>query len=167
MQCMILVNDVSCFRFRPSTIPLKNGGSDSSAHTTPTSADTPSDSTEQSVSPTTADQTSSSSSSIIFKDSSGNKGASDTTVRIDQLHEAPDAAATATNDLIGHQCVSKEVERPLCLFIQTELCEKNTLREWLLNNVENRQRRMVIKFFEQVCTLCKNFESASMLQENV
>lgn len=37
-----------------------------------------------------------------------------------------------------------------CLYIQTELCQKKTLRGWLEDNIETRKRQTVISFFTQV-----------------
>ena len=43
---------------------------------------------------------------------------------------------------------------PTCLFIQTELCLRDTLRVWLLKNCEEKKRtkRMMLEYFQQVCT---------------
>lgn len=42
---------------------------------------------------------------------------------------------------------------PTCLIIQTELCEKDTLRNWLDKNCEekSRKKKVVLAYFEQVC----------------
>ena len=39
---------------------------------------------------------------------------------------------------------------PIVLMIQTELCEK-TLKSWLLDHVNDRRKKTVVNFFEQVC----------------
>ncbi len=39
---------------------------------------------------------------------------------------------------------------PLCLFIQTQLCRKGTLKDWLLKNMDNRPKGVVFDYFEQV-----------------
>ena len=39
--------------------------------------------------------------------------------------------------------------RLTALFIQTELCN-NTLKQWLEDTTDNRKRKMVVDFFEQV-----------------
>ncbi len=40
--------------------------------------------------------------------------------------------------------------RPICLFIQTELCEKKTLRDWLTDDNAERPRKQVLNFSKQV-----------------
>ena len=39
---------------------------------------------------------------------------------------------------------------PMVLMIQTELCEKKTLKNWLSDHIHDRKRKTVINFFEQV-----------------
>ena len=39
---------------------------------------------------------------------------------------------------------------PMCLFIQTELCRRDTLRTWLLSNLRERRKKTVLSYFEQV-----------------
>ena len=34
--------------------------------------------------------------------------------------------------------------------IQTELCEKRTLKNWLLENLDTREKKTVVGFFDQV-----------------
>ena len=41
------------------------------------------------------------------------------------------------------------IKRLTALFIQTELCSK-TLKQWLEDTTEIRERKMVVDFFEQV-----------------
>ena len=41
-------------------------------------------------------------------------------------------------------------ESPTCLFIQTELCREQTLHHWLRENIENRLRKTVFNYFNQV-----------------
>ena len=43
-----------------------------------------------------------------------------------------------------------EQELPYCLHMQTQLCNKDSLKDWLKNNVDNRQKKTVFGFFEQV-----------------
>ena len=47
-------------------------------------------------------------------------------------------------------CSPREGKR--CLFILTELCEKDTLKDWLMkhNGKDSRNRKGVVNFFEQV-----------------
>ena len=42
---------------------------------------------------------------------------------------------------------------PMVLMIQTELCEKHTLKTWLLNHIHNRDKKTVLGFFDQVLTM--------------
>ncbi len=42
---------------------------------------------------------------------------------------------------------------PLCLFIEIQLCRKDTLKDWLLNNSVDRPREKVFQYFEQVTIL--------------
>ena len=44
-------------------------------------------------------------------------------------------------------------EQTTCLFIQTELCERDTLRDWLSKYTDNRPRKKVFHFMKQVCQL--------------
>ena len=39
---------------------------------------------------------------------------------------------------------------PMVLMIQTELCEKHTLKTWLLDHIHNRDKKTVLFFFDQV-----------------
>ena len=42
------------------------------------------------------------------------------------------------------------LEPPTCLFIQTEYCKAQTLYHWLRENINNRPRKTVANYFEQV-----------------
>lgn len=42
-------------------------------------------------------------------------------------------------------------EQTTCLFIQTELCKRDTLRDWLTDHIKNRPRKKVLQFIKQVC----------------
>ena len=44
-------------------------------------------------------------------------------------------------------------EPPLCLFVRTELCERETLKIWLAQNKENRKRKEVAAWFKEVSVL--------------
>ena len=39
---------------------------------------------------------------------------------------------------------------PVCLCIKTELCDRETLKTWLNNNRNNRKRKEVMAWFEEV-----------------
>ena len=39
---------------------------------------------------------------------------------------------------------------PMVLMIQTELCEERTLKNWLLENIDAREKKIVVGFFDQV-----------------
>ena len=39
-----------------------------------------------------------------------------------------------------------------------QLCKKETLKDWLSKNVDNRSRFRVFKFFEQVCFYYKSLK---------
>ena len=41
----------------------------------------------------------------------------------------------------------------MVLMIQTELCEKKTLKNWLSDHIHDRKRKTVVNFFEQVHVL--------------
>ena len=47
-----------------------------------------------------------------------------------------------------------DLQNPLMvLMIQTELCEKKTLKNWLSDHIHNRKKKTVVNFFEQVCRI--------------
>ena len=50
----------------------------------------------------------------------------------------------------GGDLLSQLLDPPMVLMIQTELCEKKTLKNWLSDHIHNRKRRTVVNFFEQV-----------------
>ncbi len=42
---------------------------------------------------------------------------------------------------------------PWCLFIQIQLCRRDTLKDWLLSNIDDRPRERVFQYFEQVTVM--------------
>ena len=47
---------------------------------------------------------------------------------------------------------ARSQDPPTCLFIQTELCERDTLRNWLNKNCKEKSRNkgQILTFFKQV-----------------
>ena len=43
-----------------------------------------------------------------------------------------------------------QLEAPTYLFIQMQLCQKESLKDWLAKNVHNRPQRVVSHYFQQV-----------------
>ena len=73
---------------------------------------------------------------------------------IDQLEQKAQASPSKLhvppeNDLLIHL-----LDPPMVLMIQTELCEKKTLKNWLSDHIHDRKRRTVVNFFEQVQYTC-------------
>ena len=50
----------------------------------------------------------------------------------------------------GGDLLTQLLDPPMVLMIQTELCEKKTLKNWLSDHIHDRKRRTVVNFFEQV-----------------
>lgn len=69
---------------------------------------------------------------------------------IDDSNHVTRTAATQGSRQATPIGATSYVDRPTCLFIQIELCQKDTLKEWLRNNVQNRERKVVFKYFVQV-----------------
>ena len=64
---------------------------------------------------------------------------------------SPDEANKGAVKVIVTSAVPPSLERPTCLFIQTEYCKEQTLYHWLRENISNRPRKKVFNYFEQVC----------------
>ena len=47
-----------------------------------------------------------------------------------------------------------QLEAPTYLFIQMQLCRKESLKDWLAKNVHKRPLRVVSQYFQQVCIYC-------------
>ena len=62
--------------------------------------------------------------------------------------------AKAEGDLL-----TQLLDPPMVLMIQTELCEKKTLKSWLSDHINDRKRRTVVNFFEQVHLLTSGDEN--------
>ena len=51
---------------------------------------------------------------------------------------------------VGGELLTQLLDPPMVLMIQTELCEKKTLKNWLSDHIHNRKKKTVVQFFEQV-----------------
>ena len=63
---------------------------------------------------------------------------------------SPDEANKGAAKVTVASAVPLPLERPTCLFIQTEYCKEQTLYHWLRENINNRPRKKVFNYFEQV-----------------
>ena len=63
---------------------------------------------------------------------------------------SPDEANKGAAKVTVASAVPLPLERPTCLFIQTEYCKEQTLYHWLRENIGNRPRKKVFNYFEQV-----------------
>ena len=85
---------------------------------------------------------------------------------------SPHAVSAQSVGNSGHPLLPVESEReakplarvdntqpPTCLFIQTELCQRDTLRNWLLNHCEEKSRtkKVALDYFEQVTDVSKYY----------
>ena len=59
------------------------------------------------------------------------------------------------------------MEPPTCLFIQMQLCRKDTLKDWLSSNVANRSRKEAMHFFEQVLDAVQYIHSSGMIHRDL
>lgn len=55
-----------------------------------------------------------------------------------------------SSSLDSHHPLCSRMDPPSFLFIQMQLCQKETMKDWLHNNIHNRQRAVILNHFEQV-----------------
>ena len=52
--------------------------------------------------------------------------------------------------LDSRHLLCSRMDPPSFLFIQMQLCQKESMKDWLRINIHNRQRTVILNHFEQV-----------------
>lgn len=55
-----------------------------------------------------------------------------------------------SSSLDSRHPLCSRMDPPTFLFIQMQLCQKESMKDWLRNNIHNRQRAVILNHFEQV-----------------
>ena len=69
---------------------------------------------------------------------------------IDQVEQNLQASPSKRHVPPENDLLVQLLDPPMVLVIQTELCEKKTLKNWLSDHIDDRKKRTVVNFFEQV-----------------
>ncbi|KAL5471354.1 hypothetical protein EMCRGX_G029461 [Ephydatia muelleri] len=118
------------------------------------------------------DQSDSSSSFVIeFKDDtykSGPPGSeTDRCFSKDMLADRDELSGTDESQRDSALIHAIAMEPPTCLFIQMQLCRKDTLKDWLSSNVANRSGREAMHFFEQVLDAVEYIHNRGMIHRDL